>query len=104
MYALFSTVHIIRQYCTQIKCKYAQGKHLNYVYFINRLHSNYVLYYNHSKGQESCDRWTGREPEDLSKISRPTRGLDGCDRWTGSCSGCTLYNLPAPADHKEEMI
>ena len=51
---------------------------LNYVHFINRLHSNYVLYYNHSKGQESCDGRTGDEPGIPSKISQAPRRWWDC--------------------------
>lgn len=36
-----------------------------------------MLYYNHSKGTGSCDRRTGKEPDDLSKIS-PSHKRAGC--------------------------
>lgn len=48
-----------------------------YLYMVN-----HIVQCNHSKGQESCDRWTGDEPEDLSKISRIPQG-----GWTAATGG-----------------
>ena len=68
------------------------------MYSVNRLLVQIVLYYNHSKGTGSCDRRTGKEPDDLSKIS-PSHKRAGCFVKAGVDPESTK---PAAAGYEEE--
>lgn len=68
------------------------------MYSVNRLLVQIVLYYNHSKGTGSCDRRTGKEPDDLSKIS-PSHKRAGCFVKAGDDPESTK---PAAAGYEEE--
>ena len=59
------------------------------MYSINRLHSNYVLYYNHSKGQESCD---GRARDELD-IPSTISGVITIELVTGLSDGDAAVGL-----------